>query len=233
MKIWVVVPAYNEGEVLESLLIELKQKGIATLVIDDGSTDKTYEIAKRQADYVIKNDKNLGKGIALNRAINYLLKNSVFDYILTMDADGQHSPQDVDKFLEQARNNEDFVVGSRMNNPSGMPATRIITNKFMSWIISRICGQKIPDTQCGFRLIRRGVLEKINIETRKFEIESEILIKSARQGFSIKSIPIKSIYSRNLRSKIHPFIDTVRFLRFIFSLKGDKDKSFKSRADYQ
>jgi glycosyltransferase involved in cell wall biosynthesis len=222
MKIWVVIPAYNEGEVLGDLLEKLRRKGLSTIVVDDGSNDKTYEIANRQADLVIRNERNLGKGISLNRAITYLLQNTDFDYIITMDADGQHSPDDIDEFIRKANGGASFVVGSRMNNPIGMPKIRVITNKLMSWIISKICRQKIPDTQCGFRLIRREVLEKVTIETRKFEIESEILIKSARLGFPIESIPIKSIYFKNPRSKIHPFIDTLRFFRFIFSL--DKSK---------
>lgn len=222
MVVWVVIPAYNEGKAIEGLLKELKSKGLSTLVVDDGSSDQTYDIAKHTADFVIKNKRNLGKGISLNKAISHLVSNTDFDCVITMDADGQHSPLDLDKFIEQAEKGESFVVGSRMDNPEGMPKLRVITNKFMSWIISKICRQKIPDTQCGFRLIKRDVLEKVTIETRKFEIESEILIKAARLGIPIKSVPIKSIYFKNPQSKIHPFIDTLRFLRFIFNLEKTK-----------
>lgn len=218
MRVWVVIPAYNEKFSLAGIVDELKSENFSVLVVDDGSIDNTYELAKRKADFVIRNDKNLGKGMSLKKGIAYLLKEVEFDYLVTMDADGQHSPSELDKFLQEAEGGACFVVGNRMSNPIGMPKLRVITNKFMSWLISRIAGQRIPDTQCGFRLIKREVLEKVKIETNNFEIESEILIKAARLGFPIKSIPIKSIYFKSLHSRINPFIDTVRFIKFILQL---------------
>ena len=218
MKIWVIIPAYNEAASLTGILYQLKEKDLSVLVIDDGSIDNTYSLAKNKADLVIKNDKNRGKGMSLNEGISYLIKNKDFDYVLTMDADGQHSPEDIDNFLREAQREECFVVGNRMMNPSGMPKLRIIVNNLMSKLISKIAGQRIPDTQCGFRLIKREVLEKIIIKTNKFEIETELIIKAARLGFPIKSIPIKSIYFKGLHSRISPFIDTIRFLRFIRGL---------------
>lgn len=222
MKIWAIIPAYNEQFNLKQVLEDLKQKGVSILVIDDGSTDNTYEIARQQADLAIRNSKNLGKGVSLKKGIAYLLKNDNFDYIITMDADGQHPISDLGKFLEQAQEGESFVVGNRMQNLSGMPKIRVITNKLMSWIISKIIGQKIPDTQCGFRLIKREVLKKIRIETEKYEVESEIVIKAARLGFKIKSVPIESVYLKNQHSRIRPIADTFRFIKFIFRLDNEK-----------
>lgn len=221
-KIWVVIPAYNEGINLEILLDELKKKGLSVFVVDDGSRDNTYSLAKEKADLVIRNQRNRGKGMSLSKGISYLFAHEKFDYIIIMDADGQHSPSDLGKFLKEAKKGEDFVVGNRMENHLGMPFIRVATNRFMSWLISLIARQKIPDTQCGFRLIKREVLENISINTKKFEIESEILIKAARSGFRIKSIPIKSIYSKSLRSKIQPLIDTVRFIKFIFKMENGR-----------
>jgi len=95
-----------------------------------------------------------------------------------------------------------------------MPTLRIITNKFMSWVISLISKQKIPDTQCGFRLIKAEVLKRVELKTSKFETESEILIKASRMGFKIKSLSIKSVYGKE-KSQINPFIDTFRFIKLI------------------
>ncbi|MFH1900644.1 MAG: glycosyltransferase family 2 protein [Candidatus Omnitrophota bacterium] len=215
MKVWIVIPACNEGETLKQLLRELKKRGSSTLVIDDGSKDNTLEIAKKEADAIIRNETNLGKGGALKKGIAYLLENNNFEYIITMDGDGQHSPLDLENFLDEAQKGEYFIVGNRMGNHLGMSRIRVITNKFMSWFISKIVGQKIPDTQCGFRLIKKEVLERIRIKTNKFEVESEIIIKAAKAGFLIRSIPIRSIYSKHQRSKIHPLADTLRFIKFI------------------
>ena len=222
MIVWVIIPAYNEEEALAGLIEQVKAKRLSVLAVDDGSIDNTYPVAQKHADIALQNNKNLGKGISLRKAISHLLKEQDFDYIITMDGDGQHGVGDLDKFLEQAKKGAFFVVGNRMDNPSRMPQTRVLTNKFMSWLISRIAGQKIPDSQCGYRLIKREVLEKIIISTKKYEIESEMLIKTARWGFPIVSIPIKSIYSKNLRSKIRPFADAVRFIKFISRLKHER-----------
>ncbi|MBU1121753.1 MAG: glycosyltransferase family 2 protein [Candidatus Omnitrophota bacterium] len=234
MKIWVVIPAYNEGYdmkgqrvtpimPLSQLLGNIKKKELSAIVIDDGSKDNTFDIVNGEADIVIRNKDNLGKGRALKKAIDYLLVNEKFDYIITMDADGQHCSSDLDGFLSKAKEGLSFVVGDRMGNPCDMPKLRVFTNQVMSWFISKIAQQKIPDTQCGFRLIKRDVLEEIRIKTDKFEIESEILIKAARCGFIIDSIPIKSIYFKNQRSKISPLLDTIRFVKFILALyKGNE-----------
>jgi len=221
MKVWVVIPAYNEKEALGAILERLKEKKLSVLVVDDGSSDGTYEHAKSLSDITLRNEENLGKGRSLNRAISYLLGNVDFDYVITMDGDGQHSPLDIDTFLKEAEKGEAFVIGNRMANPVGMPLVRVLTNIFMSRTISRIAGQLIPDTQCGYRMMRKDVLEQVKIETKKFEIESEILIKAARQGFIIKCVPIESIYFKGAKSKIRPVADTLRFWKFLRKLKHE------------
>jgi len=218
MNVWVVIPAYNEQRGLAGLLDRIKARGLSVLVVDDGSSDNTFQIASARADKVIRNENNFGKGAALNKALKHLFVEGQFDYILTMDADGQHSPDDIDKFLAAADRGDSVVIGNRMDNPAGMPWVRIATNKLLSALISRIIGQTVPDTQCGFRLIKREVLEKIQIQSDKFEIESEILVKAGRLKVPIKSVNIQSIYSRNVKSRINPVTDTLRFWRFLVRL---------------
>lgn len=219
MKIWIVIPAYNEGNTIGGVLDKLRERDLSILVIDDGSRDNTFEAADKRSTKVLRNPCNQGKGLALKRGIMYLLKEDNFDYVIIMDADSQHSPHDLDQFIEEAEKGGRFIIGNRMERPTGMPLIRVWTNKLMSFLISKIVGQKIPDSQCGFRLISRDVLENISIETKKYQVESEILIKSAWQGVSIKSVPIKSIYSKDAKSKINPFLDTLRFIKFILTLK--------------
>ena len=101
-----------------------------------------------------------------------------------------------------------------MSKARGMPSLRLATNIFMSWAISRVAGQNIPDTQCGFRLLKKEVIKRLNLGTAKYETESEVLIKASRLGFKIESVPIKTVYAGE-KSQINPFIDTLRFLRFI------------------
>jgi hypothetical protein len=133
-----------------------------------------------------------------------------------MDADGQHLASDIPYFLRLAGSSDGGIfIGNRMNKPRTMPSVRLLTNKVMSWLISKVARQRIPDTQCGFRLIKKEVLEKVKLNTAKFETESELLVKAARAGFKIESVPIKAIYAGE-KSQINPFVDTLRFIRFMF-----------------
>jgi glycosyltransferase involved in cell wall biosynthesis len=215
MKICVIIPTYNESAAIAGVVKAVKNQGLDVAVIDDGSSDDTATIAKKSGAIVLVNGTNMGKGACLIKGFAYCLKND-YGAVITMDGDGQHLPREISSFVEAITKNSrvGIIVGNRMATHNSMPMVRVITNTFMSWLISRICRQHIPDTQCGYRLIRRELLEKMRLKTSKFEIESEMLIEAAQHGFSIVSIPITSVY-RDERSHIHPFIDTIRFFRFI------------------
>jgi len=215
MKICVIMPAHNEAKTIGDLIKSINPYVADVLIIDDGSTDETERIAKEAGASVIAFKKNAGKGAALKAGFEYALKNN-YDAVITMDADGQHSPKDILGILENASSSEaGIVVGNRMANPEAMPAMRFATNLAMSLIISAVCKQNIPDTQCGFRLVKCNVLKKIRLLSANYEIESEILIRASKAGFKIKSTPIKSIYEGQA-SLINPIVDTWRFFAMLF-----------------
>ncbi|MFH1397963.1 MAG: glycosyltransferase family 2 protein [Candidatus Omnitrophota bacterium] len=217
MKTCVIIPTYNEAKTIGKLTAKIRGRQLEVLIIDDGSLDNTGQIALDNAAIVLKNDINKGKGASFIRGFNYLVERD-FDLIITMDGDGQHDPEEIPAFIQAAQDhNYGIVVGNRMCNCEGMPLLRVITNKFMSWIISGIARQNIPDTQCGFRLIKKEVIQEVKLATSRYETESEILIRAAQKGFKIGSIPIKSIY-RGEKSRINPFIDTLRFIKLIFNI---------------
>ena len=219
MRNCVLIPSYNEARTIGAITKELTSRGLTVYVVDDGSTDDTAAIAAGQGAVVIAHDKNKGKGASLIEGFDRILKEG-FDAVLVMDGDGQHATMDVDNFFKNmAQTGADIVIGNRMLDTVSMPILRKITNRIMSRIISKMCGQVIPDTQCGFKLIKRKVLESIKFEFSKFEIESEILLKAARMGFRIESVPVKTVY-RDETSKIKPIFDTIRFLYFLTSMAG-------------
>ncbi len=214
MKICVVIPTYNEAKTIADIIRKVRQQELEVVVIDDGSQDNTSCIAKDNGAIVLNNLINEGKGVSLAKGFDYALSKD-FDAVITMDGDGQHLPEEIPYFTRLAKYSDSGIfIGNRMFKRKNMPYLRIFTNKFMSWFISFVTGQSIPDTQCGFRLIKKEVLEKINLKTSKYETESEIIIKSSRLGFKIESVPIKSIYSGE-KSQINPVIDTLRFIKFI------------------
>jgi len=214
VNVCVVIPAHNEAQAIALLVQAVKAKQADLVVINDGSTDGTGRLAADNGAVVLTNDVKSGKGRSLQRGFEYALKKG-YDGVITMDGDGQHAPEDLDQFLLQIQKDpHSIVTGNRMANPSGMPWVRWCTNRFMSWLISLVCHQSVPDTQCGYRYICSDVLKSIQITSCDFEIETEVLIKASRMGCRIVSVPVQSIY-RDEKSKINPLKDTARFFAYL------------------
>ena len=222
MKTCVLIPSYNEESTIGQIVEKIKKLDLDVIVIDDGSTDDTERIASENGAIVMRHAKNLGKGASLKEGFSFILRSTNFDSVVIMDGDGQHNPQDIQKFLKHAEEfGDDIIVGNRMKHVKNMPLIRLATNKFMSFLLSSICKQHIPDTQCGFRLIRRKVLEYIDLTTNKFDLESELLIKASKEKFSVTSVPVETIY-RDEMSRINPFKDTIRFIALIMRTYSGK-----------
>lgn len=222
LKVGILIPAYNESEHIGDLIRKLRSMDFRPIVIDDGSKDNTAEIAAKSGAKVIRHDKNMGKGAALRTGFSAIL-DSDYDAALIMDGDAQHSPADISKLIATAEKDSNaLILGNRMYNAPNMPLARKLTNRFMSFLVSLICGQTIPDSQCGFRLIRKDILKKITIESYRFEVESEILVKASAAGVKIISVPIETLYGTEF-SQINPFWDTCRFIYFLLRL------AFKNR----
>lgn len=213
-KICVLIPAYNEAKTIGRVLGKIRAFGFEAVVIDDGSTDETSRIAADAGAIVIRHDINKGKGASLREGIRYILPRP-YEAIIAMDGDGQHNPAEIHDFLKKSKEeNSSFIQGNRMCNPKSMPLVRVITNKVMSSIISGLCKQHIPDTQCGYKYIRKDALEKLKLVSSRYDIETEILLEASRAGVRIDSMPIKTIYQKEA-SYISPFIDTLRFMRLL------------------
>jgi glycosyltransferase involved in cell wall biosynthesis len=213
VKVALIVPAYNAASTLPRLLDTLGtvfDKG-HVLVIDDGSTDGTSALCGAAGVTVVRHAHNAGKGAALRTGFQWALARG-YEAVLTMDADGQHDPAEVPRFLSAADAGQaDILIGSRMHRPAGMPWQRRLSNRLTSCILSWRTGQRIRDSQSGYRLIRAQVLARVSLETSRFQTESELLIKAGLQGFRIDAIPVQSIY-RASASAIQPFLDTWRFV---------------------
>ncbi|MBM3248013.1 MAG: glycosyltransferase family 2 protein [Candidatus Omnitrophica bacterium] len=215
MKICTIIPAYNEAKTIGYLVEEIKKRNFDVLVIDDGSKDQTARIAKEKGATVITNEKNVGKGASLRKCFDFVI-NKDYDGFLIMDGDGQHDPENIPVFLGLIqKSNAKIINGNRMLSAKNMPLLRWLTNKTMSWFISAICKQYIPDSQCGYRYISKEVLKAIELSTSNFEIETEVLIEARKKGFRIYHVPVNTIYQDH-KSRINPFLDTFRFFRFIF-----------------
>ena len=221
MKFVILIPVYNEEKTLTNTIKSLKSLNYNYIIIDDGSTDNTWNIIRDEADWFVTYKSNKGKGYAIKIGAEKIIKEG-YDYILIMDGDGQSSIKDITSFIhaQKVTPNAKIIIGNRLWSPKGMSKIRYFINKIMSYIISKLAGTDIPDTQCGFRLVHKDVF---NIETKcsRFEYESEILIKLGRLGEKIESIPIECIYFKDRDSKIKIIRDTLRFIKMIWRIYNE------------
>jgi len=209
-----VIPAYQEEKHVAQVACRVRAQLEHVLVVDDGSTDATAESARRAGVDVIVHPQNRGKGESIKTGMRYWLDRGI-DYVVLLDADGQHLPEEIVHFIDAAgQHNAKIFVGTRMNDVTSMPWVRRVVNRYMSDKISRACGQQIPDTQCGFRMLHRDLIPELLGGTNRFDYETEMLIIASRNGHRIAAVPITTVYSDEV-SSIHPVRDTLRFFKLM------------------
>jgi glycosyltransferase involved in cell wall biosynthesis len=209
-----VIPAYLEekhiGDVVRRTLRQLAN----VAVVDDGSNDATADCARKAGADVIVHEQNRGKGESIKTGFRYWLEHGA-TYIVVLDGDGQHRPEEIERFLAAASSGiGELLIGTRMDDVREMPLARRLVNRYMSRKISRACGQDIPDTQCGFRMVHRSIIPNLLGGTERFDYETEMLILASRAGCRIASVPISTVYSDEV-SSIHPVRDTLRFFKLM------------------
>jgi|SRR5437899_2405488 len=215
-----VIPAFNDEKHIGDILRRTRKQLDHVLVVDDGSTDQTSQRAREAGAEVIVHSENRGKGEAIKTGLGHWLDQEV-TWVTLLDSDGQHLPEEIDRFLSAAGSatHPTFFIGNRMNNLAGMPFIRRVVNRYMSKRISRVCGQDIPDTQCGFRMLDRQLIPDLLSGGHRFDYDTEVLIVASRKGYRIESVPITTVYSDQV-SKIHPVRDALRFFKLMWRYKA-------------
>ncbi len=221
-----LVPCYFEEKRIREVAAATREQLDLVLVVDDGSTDRTSDEARTAGGEVIRHGKNAGKGAAIKTGLHALLDRAGVEFILILDGDGQHLPSEIPHFLAEANaSGAPMIVGNRMGDVRDMPFVRKCTNRFMSWLISRVIGQRVPDSQCGFRMFHRSLAaELLTTESSNFDFETEMLALAARRGCKIGAAKVSTIYGDEV-SKIHPVRDTLRFFKLLKRLKREAAKA--------
>jgi len=221
-----VIPAYQDEKHIGDIVHRTRERLNQVLVVDDGSSDHTAQRAREAGAQVIVHDQNRGKGEAIKTGLAHWLAaaspsgaqpDEEIAWAILLDSDGQHLPEEIDRFLTAAASvtHRTFLLGNRMNNTSEMPFIRRVVNRYMSRQISRLCGQEIPDTQCGFRMLNRQLVPGLLGGGDRFDYETEVLIIASRKGYRIESVPITTVYTDQV-SKIRPLRDAIRFLKLMW-----------------
>ena len=206
MKLAIVIPAYNEGGAIEDVLTSLPKKiagidKIISIVIDDGSSDNTYSLAKKNATYAIKHVVNMGVGAATTTGFEAAKKLKT-DIVVTIDADGQHNPEDIARLTKPIiEGKADVVIGTRMLNSKGMPALKVFGNWCMNLLTFLVYHKWSTDSQSGMRAYSKKALSKISLHSIGFEVCSEIIGEAKRTKLKLAEVPIKVIYSEYSKVK--------------------------------
>lgn len=219
-----LIPVYNHaskiGAVLDGCLRHFKPEEI--LVVDDGSTDFSAAEAGKRIVHIRRHSTNLGKGRALVTGYNWAVLHDV-EWVLTLDADGQHRPEEIPLFLEKAGQNRwDYLVGVRAFKAGKMPLHRFFSNTISSKLISHAAGISIPDSQCGYRMIRTSLLRQMNLKSVDYMIETEMLLLAAKLKASIEFVPVSIVY-QDEKSHIKNLRITMRFIKTILAALRQKE----------
>ena len=214
----VVIPAYNEAATIRGLAERALRFCKQVIVVDDGSIDNTSAALAGLAVQCLRNERNLGKAASLWRGVQAALALGV-DAIVTLDGDGQHAPEDIPRLLAAARQHPgSIVIGARLADRRAIPKLRLFANRAAVFWLSWACGQRLEDSQSGFRVYPSALFGKVAVShdrKHSFVFESEILIEAARHGHRCAMVPIAAVYRPDARPSHFRHLDTLRIIRMV------------------
>lgn len=212
-RVCIIIPTFNNAKTIVNVISETLAYCDNIYVVNDGSTDETLDlIADLKSIKLVSYKSNIGKGYAIRKGFEAALADG-FDYAITIDSDGQHYPDDIEVLLQKHTDQPNsLIVGSRNIEADGMPSKNTFANKFSNFWYWAETGQKLPDTQSGFRLYPIHKYRKTKWYTTKYEFEIEILVRSNWSGINVLPVPIKVYYPPEDERVSHfkPFKDFTR-----------------------
>ena len=212
----VVMPAYNEAAVISSVLarIPVRIDGhiVIPVVVDDASTDGTASIAQREGAVVLLHLANLGVGAATITGLKAARQLGA-DIIVTMDADGQHDPAEIESLVRcLIHGHFDVVIGSRLLNPGGMPLSRFAANLLLNAMTFVVYRKIVSDSQSGFKAFSREALDKLELKSHGYGICSEMIGEIYSKNLFYKSLPVKAVYTKYSRAKGQHFLNGINLI---------------------
>lgn len=212
LKALVLIPTYNNAPKLRGVLDSVLELTSHILVVNDGSTDETRQILEDYKDiFTLQYEKNQGKGNALKKGLDWAIENA-YEYVISMDSDGQHLAKDLDKFLEKLKEEPgSMIIGARnMDTADGVPGGSSFGHRFSNFWFQVETGEKLPDTQSGFRLYPLSKLKNMRFFTSKYEFEIESIVRLSWRGVKMLWIPITVEYPEDRITHFRKFWDFFR-----------------------
>ena len=210
-RVLVIIPAFNAAPTVGAVIRACREVLDEVLVVDDGSVDRTAAEALEAGAQVISHSANRGKGAALKTGFGYAMQRG-YDAVITLDADGQHLPREIPKFLiARAETEADLIIGGRAHLFHQMLPRRRMANRFSAWSIARCSKTNVTDSQSGFRLYSSDLLLKVRLRSDGFDMESEVIVRAGCDGFKVITIPIDLGFVDGLStSHYKPVADSLR-----------------------
>ncbi|RLE68297.1 MAG: glycosyltransferase family 2 protein [Thermoprotei archaeon] len=209
MKTSLIIPAYNEEKGLPLVIEDYLDKVDEIIVVDDGSTDRTFEVAKKYAKKydvkIYKHETNKGKVAALRTGVEH----ATGEIIIFTDADYTYPAKYVPEFVKEIEKGADLVLGSRLKNIKNMPFLNRIGNRIFSLLATYIGCINITDSQTGYRAFKRDMFDKLNVNAKGLEFETKMTVRAAKHGYKIVEIPIE-YRERVGKSKLRPIRDGIK-----------------------
>lgn len=217
------IPAYNEETGIGSVVLSAQQHTDDVIVVDDGSSDRTAEIARQAGALVIEHEKNSGKGQAMQTLFDYV-KAYDFDALVVFDGDGQHAPADVPKVADPVINGDsDLVIGSRyLERDKETPFYRRFGQQILDMLTGQTARMNLTDTQSGFRAFSPEAVERLNLRTKGMGVESEMINSATKQGLEINERPISVRYRGIDGQTFNPLQHGLSVALFIIQLMRDR-----------
>jgi glycosyltransferase involved in cell wall biosynthesis len=210
-KTLVLIPAFNAERSVGAVVRDCKLVNAHVVVVDDGSSDRTAEVAREAGAEVIRYELNRGKGGALKTGFAYALENG-FDSVLTLDADGQHLAKEIPKFIAaRSETGADLIIGGRAHLFGEMLPRRRFANRVSAWSIAFASKTAVSDSQSGYRLYSAHLLRSVRLRCDGFDMESEVIVNAGCRGFKVITIPIDlGFVDGQSTSHYKPLADTLR-----------------------
>lgn len=215
MKIFIVIPAYQEEERIGNVIKDVIKTKFPIIVVDDGSKDNTFKVANRYRVTALGHRVNLGKGAAMKTGAEAAFEMGA-EAIVFMDSDGQHKIEDLSNFIDAIEKDKfDVVFGSR-HLAHGVPLVRYLGNKIGSILVSLFFGIYVSDLLCGFRAVTKKAYNKINWESTGYAVETEMVIKTGRYGLKHCEVSVETVYLDSVKgvTLLHAFgilLDVIRW----------------------
>lgn len=207
-----VVPAYNEEPRIAAVIRGLRALDLPVLVVDDGSRDRTADVASEAGAQVLRRA-NGGKGTAIIAGCRWAADHG-YQRVVLLDGDGQHDPAEAPRLIAAARAGADLVIGRRILNLRRQPLLRRGVNRLSSILVTLAAGRQVRDSQSGYRVCDPRLLLSLPLAGRKYDLETEMCVLAARAGMKLREVPITVIYNDKV-SGVHPLFDTLRFFRAV------------------